>query len=258
MFFQDELVKVLESWDKEREDLDVSGQFGVNDLAMDHFQREIASQPDPVDPRLRLPSKNKSMPRSKTPPRSRPLQESLVPLPDGSSASVVDVMLLLDEILDSKDRLYKAHKYKNCFVNHDAVVDIMNYFGCSRGESITFLRKLHSEHGILHHVCDDHAFRDDGSYLFFRLQCYHQPDVLNSFRVWKLPEDTEEAALAAATDAPAVVSRLKTMLDKILQRHTDPTNGLIDYIAARKDTQYPNFEEATCELQGKLELTMPS
>ena len=240
----DELTQLLENdWDRAQSN-EKCTSVEPQGAALDRYRLEVASQADPLDPRLRLPATAADEDRE---PAAR--GETLrIQLPDGTMSSAVETMLLLDGILDNKDRLYKAHKYKQCFVNHDGVNDIMNYFGCTRAQAIAFLRRLQTEHAMLHHVCEEHEFRDDGPYLFFRLQPYHQPGVLNSFRVWS---GINQNPASKVNYAPAIVLRLKDMLGKILQTHTDPATGLMDYIAARNDPRYPYFEEATCELQGK-------
>ena len=75
--------------------------------------------------------------------------------------------------------------------------------------------------------------------MFFRLQPYKSPGVLNSFQNWTDSADP---------DGMAVVIRLKNQLDRILDRATDE-KGMVDYLSVAEDPTYWNFEEAASELQ---------
>jgi glutaredoxin len=228
----DDLLEILERWDSEE-----------SMSPLETFRQSVAPRPDPTDPRLALPSpfeESKMSPAFESSGALNQLgKETAIQLPNGDYATVLDVMLTLDKIFDTQDRPYKAHRYKNCFINSDGVTDIMNHFGCqTRKEAVDFGRELQRKK-ILDHVCGEHPFRDDG-YYFFRLQRYHHPYVLNSFRVWTEPVDIENAS--------TIIFNLKRWLYKVLSNCTD-NDGMIDYIKACEDPNYPKFEEAACELQ---------
>jgi glutaredoxin 3 len=133
----DELLEFLvEKWD-----IDDSNQS-----ASEHFQDSVASKPDPKDPRLAIPKVEEE---EKDGGSSHSLlskgfskQRNCVRLPDGKFVTVLDTMLTLGEILDTKDRPYKARKYKNCFINSDGVTNIMKHHGCTRKEAVDFCREL--------------------------------------------------------------------------------------------------------------------
>jgi hypothetical protein len=90
----------------------------------------------------------------------------------------------------------------------------------------------------LDHVVKDHVFQDTRS-LFFRLQCYQTPNILNSYRIWTERVDPNSVAL---------LTRLKRQLNNILADHTH--EGQINYKEAANHKHLPAFNEAVCELQG--------
>jgi hypothetical protein len=69
--------------------------------------------------------------------------------------------------LDVRDRVYRLKTYKACFVAREAV-DFMLRAGLaeSQEEAIQLGRLLETKCDLWHHVCNDHAFKDE--YLFFR------------------------------------------------------------------------------------------
>jgi hypothetical protein len=67
--------------------------------------------------------------------------------------------------LEIRDRRFGLHVYTNCFVGSEAVQWLMQQQLASREEAIK-LGKVLVERGIIHHVTDEHNFKDD--YLFYR------------------------------------------------------------------------------------------
>lgn len=67
--------------------------------------------------------------------------------------------------LEIKDRRYRLNIYPACFVGSEAVNWLMRSQNCTREEAIDLGQTL-VERGIIHHVTDDHPFRD--TYLFYR------------------------------------------------------------------------------------------
>jgi hypothetical protein len=141
---------------------------------------------------------------------------------------------------------YNLIVYKRSFRASQGVDALMKQFDhCSREQAADFARVLQKHH-ILDHVVRDHDFNDtDG--LFFRLQCYQTPNILNSYRIWTEYVDPDSLGL---------IKRLKNMLTKILSNHMDPA-GKVDYMEAAMDKDFPAFEEAVCELQGVRLMRMP-
>ncbi|XP_076440168.1 DEP domain-containing mTOR-interacting protein-like [Babylonia areolata] len=65
-----------------------------------------------------------------------------------------------------KDRRYHLRKYRKCFIGRDAIDWLVKMCHVqSRGEAILAMRCL-QEHDMLHHVVDDHVFKDQ--HLFYR------------------------------------------------------------------------------------------
>jgi potassium-dependent mechanosensitive channel len=67
--------------------------------------------------------------------------------------------------LEIKDRHHRMNIYPACFIGSEAVEWLMKAKDCSREEAID-LGQLMIERGIIHHVEDQHPFRDDR--LFYR------------------------------------------------------------------------------------------
>jgi len=218
-----------------------------NEWDLARYQTEIGDQPDPTDPRLQVPT---TPPIAEQPPPPRP-EERCVVLPNGTSSSsstakltVLEMTEKLKEILPQKQDLkHNLTIYKHSFTGAQLVQALQQEYGCTEGDAVAFAQQqLQTKYQILHHVVSDadHSFTNDSPNLYFRLQCHHQPAVLNSYRVWTERVDP---------DALALVKRLKNMLVKIESAVT--CAGLVDYAEAKNAVpeQYPQFEEAVCELQ---------
>ncbi|NET37141.1 MAG: mechanosensitive ion channel [Cyanothece sp. SIO1E1] len=67
--------------------------------------------------------------------------------------------------LDIRDRRFGLQVYAKCFIGSDAVKWFMQHQIASREEAVR-LGQILLERGIIHHVIDEHAFKDD--YLFYR------------------------------------------------------------------------------------------
>eukprot|EP01064_Diplonema_japonicum_P014294 TRINITY_DN2187_c2_g2_i2.p1 TRINITY_DN2187_c2_g2~~TRINITY_DN2187_c2_g2_i2.p1 ORF type:complete len:478 (+),score=100.05 TRINITY_DN2187_c2_g2_i2:61-1494(+) len=81
---------------------------------------------------------------------------------------------------------------------------------------------------------------------FFRLTSDSAPNVLNSYRKWTDRVDPPMTTLKC----------LKTMLNEIKGKYKD-VQGKIDYLSMTADDKWPDFLEATCELQGVDVIKMP-
>ena len=215
----DETLAAIAEWDFER------------------YQKEIASEADPTDPRLQVPT---TPPVVEPPPPPRPDQAS-VTLPGGSGgtrATVLETMEQLKEILPGADLKHALTIYKKSFTGQTAVEAITSRYEITESDAVAFGRQLQKA-DILHHVVSDgdHEFAN-APHLYFRLQCHQEPAVLNSYRVWTERVDP---------DAMALVQRLKKKMVKVESAVT--VSGLVDYAAARNVPEYPELEEAVCELQ---------
>jgi Domain found in Dishevelled, Egl-10, and Pleckstrin (DEP) len=67
--------------------------------------------------------------------------------------------------LDIKARPYKLKLYHRCFVGSEAVSWMVENLKFSRQEAVAFGQKL-IDKKILHHVCDEHQFKDEQ--IFYR------------------------------------------------------------------------------------------
>ncbi|NEQ15777.1 MAG: hypothetical protein F6K44_18960, partial [Moorea sp. SIO3E2] len=67
--------------------------------------------------------------------------------------------------LEIKDRRYRLNSYGCCFVGSEAVDWLVKRCNSTREDAVT-VGQILINRGIIHHVADDHPFRDD--YLFYR------------------------------------------------------------------------------------------
>lgn len=203
------------------------------DTAEERFKTEVESQPEPTDPRLAVPV-TPAIVEMPAPPRD---QEKSIRLPDGTMVTVLEITNNLKKIIPEKNLKYNLTVYKNAFKGTDAVKALMEEYGLPTSEAVSFGKYL-QESNILHHVAKEQVFCNKNK--FFRLQCYQQPDILNSFRIWTERVDDKPMNL---------LNRLKKLLGQIESAVTNK-EGLVDYKSACKNELYPIFEEAVCELQG--------
>ncbi|NEO85890.1 MAG: mechanosensitive ion channel [Spirulina sp. SIO3F2] len=69
------------------------------------------------------------------------------------------------EGIDISDRRYRFNMYPRCFIGSEAVTWLMQYHDCCR-ESAVAIGQMLGDRGIVHHISDDHPFKD--AYLFYR------------------------------------------------------------------------------------------
>ncbi|KAL8582182.1 hypothetical protein ACOMHN_004101 [Nucella lapillus] len=92
---------------------------------------------------------------------------------DKANVSMYDIYIVgecirsqLNKACLIKDRRYHLRKYRKCFVGRDAIDWLVKMCHAqSRGEAILAMRCL-QDYGMLHHVVDDHVFKDQN--LFYR------------------------------------------------------------------------------------------
>lgn len=202
--------------------------------ALEYYDKEIKGKPDPTDPRLQVPT---TPPVVEKPPPPRDNEKS-VSMPDGTKATVLDVTIQLDKLLTHQDLKHNFTVYKNSVKGTEAIDAFKDMFGLKTdSEAIEFGNML-IETKIMKHVTGDHGFKKEN--LFYRLQCYETPNVLNSFRIWTERVDP---------DSMSLLKRLKKLLGKVESAATD-NQGLLNYKNAHKNENWSLFEEAVCELQG--------
>ena len=247
-----DLFKILGQWD----DLTDGSDGTAGPLQM--YLQEIESQPDPTDPRLALPEPGTetSSTASNTTGNSLPTDECAFGcflLPDAQVQSVRDLTGDLINFMPRHTLPYYAKYYVNCFRGNEGVDALMKHYYPhlkTRNDAVAFGLAL-QQYGVLHHVTNDHPFSDTPN-LYFRLQPYHTPNVLNSFRKSVRCSDTTQECLhpensPEALDPMELVYKLKSMLGRIISRNT--TEDGVDYYACKKDREYERFEETACEIQ---------
>lgn len=193
----------------------------------------------PVDPRLApsasKPNENKAPP----PPPPRDETKNAIILPDEEMVSILEMTSILTIIMPRADLSYHTKIYRDCFTGRDGVDALMEHYELDERGVAVELGKTLQKAQLLEHVCGEHEF-SDSQQLFFRLQPYRQPSVLNSFCVWTDRVDP---------NFMAIVGRLKKLMDKIESRAASPKTGIVDYQVAESDPHYLLFEEQVCELQ---------
>jgi len=206
---------------------------------LSYYESEIQGKDESTDARLDVPTSPPVTTRI-APPRE---YEQSIPMPGGEMASVLEVTLLLTKLLPREDKRFNWTVYKKSFTGTKFVQVVMEHFSITEEEAIQFGSLLKDEpHKVLTHVAenDRHSFVNQG--LYYRLQCYHTPSVLNSFRIWNERVDI---------DFMSLLQRLKKRLGQIEVAVTNENDGTVQYSNARhQHPQYSQFEDAVCELQG--------
>lgn len=219
----DDTIAVLKKWEEEMS----------HKTLLQRYQEEIESHPDSTDPRLQPPS---TLPKVIEPPPERSDVDK-IPLPNGEYVTVLDLTEQLKKIIPSFEISQFTGKFLNCFKGIVGVEKLQGNFGITDKEGAINFGLLLQERQIMHHVKNKHKFGENTK--LYRLQPYHSPDVLNSYRVWNDRVDQNPIAL---------VFRLAKMMGKIMSDSTD-SDGNVNYISASKHQTYPEFEEAVCEIQ---------
>lgn len=158
--------------------------------------------------------------------------------PDGNSLTVLQMTEKLKQILHYGKRRYNFTSYKNCCTAEEVVDSLVETYNISRKQGEEFGKLLYKR-SMIHHVCDDHDFEDTPAW-FFRLQCFHTPAILNSYRVWR--------KTGAPADPEEVMSRL-TVLFNHIEEAVIGLDGNTNYRIAYMSSFFPMFEDAVCELQ---------
>ena len=168
-------------------------------------------------------------------------EEFCVRMPNGRKQSILQVTQLLQKIFPRQDLKYNLKTYRNCFKASDGVKALMEHFGLEVDQAEAFGRdELQLKHKLLDHVVSEHEFCNKDS-LYFRLQCYQTPNILNSYRQWKDEVDDSEYLL--------LLQRLDILWNQIQVAATN-TDGKVDYGQLTQQEQYAQFEHDVCALQG--------
>lgn len=232
----EETLAILAKWDGEiGEDHDDDDNCKRDKTSFDRYTRLIESKANPTDERLAFPTgpptdtENMDLTNSRT--------SEVFEVNDKHYTTLEFTKLLVERV--PRDSLsYWGRLYYNVFKGSTGVTALKEMLDLeSREEAVQVGMKLQCKR-LIDHVCKDHVFGDNGYY--FRLQPFHHPSILNSFRVWR--EDPVE-------DKPMdVIHRLGKLWSKLESCHLNE-DGMVDHTTIRKDELYWKFEEEICELQ---------
>lgn len=160
-------------------------------------------------------------------------------LPNGVTMTPMQTTEKLRRILPCENLKHKVTTYKRCFKADDAIRIFQQNFPneiVSDKAAIAFGRTLQRARILTHVVDANKAFRD-GHY-FYRLQCYQQPEVLNSYRIHEAPIQGDP------------MDMLDMMASLLLRVEQDAMKcGIIDYRLAHKSQYYCLLEDSLCQLQ---------
>jgi len=167
---------------------------------------------------------------------------SQIRMPNGAEISSLHMTETLKRVLNCEDLKFKITIYKKCFKANDAITAFRVAFPdeiTSIDKAIAFGRMLQRAR-LLTHVCDPKKpFR--AGHFFFRLQCYQQPDILNSYRIYETMPEGEPMEL---------IDTIASFLMKVEKTAASPETGLVDYRVAHRSRYYSMFEDSVCKLQG--------
>ena len=207
---------------------------------LERYEAQIGKMPDPKDKRLSLPTESDSR-RNSFNSDLYLRERSVFELPDGTLTTVLDITEKLQDTLPKGEHRYKDTLYLNAFTGKEAVDAFQKRLNLSRNAAIEFGQGLQNAN-ILDHVYPSisktYDFQDSADEIY-RLQCFKNPDVLNSYRVWDEP---------VLHNALNLVSDMDQMLTVIELSNMD-SEGKFDYVALATSDFLPAFEEAACQLQ---------
>lgn len=227
-----ETLEILEEWD-----LETKSKYCPDRNVREHYIRMVGEQGEPADKRLSIP-KPKSSPSSETESanvsssRTRDLFKV-----DDKHWTTLEFTETLMQNMPRETLSYWGSHYFNTFKGCDGVTALQKTFELKSRDEAAQLGQTLQRKQYIHHVTKDHPFGDNSYY--YRLQPFHTPNVLNTFRVW-----TDEV------DEPLnVIHRLAKLWSKLEARHLN-SDGMVDHSHIRDDPYYWKFEEEVCELQG--------
>eukprot|EP00560_Eucampia_antarctica_P007154 CAMPEP_0197824528 /NCGR_PEP_ID=MMETSP1437-20131217/1750_1 /TAXON_ID=49252 ORGANISM="Eucampia antarctica, Strain CCMP1452" /NCGR_SAMPLE_ID=MMETSP1437 /ASSEMBLY_ACC=CAM_ASM_001096 /LENGTH=440 /DNA_ID=CAMNT_0043424183 /DNA_START=192 /DNA_END=1511 /DNA_ORIENTATION=+ len=163
--------------------------------------------------------------------------------------TVLELTQTLIQTLPRKNSVsWFGNLYKDTFTGKEAAKLFCEKFEDVHNEedAIKFGESLLARN-IIHHVNSNSdeqydSFEGKSDKQLYRLQPFHTPKVLNSYRVWS------SETCASSDNVMDVFKRLEAMFEKLESRATDSA-GKMDYVAVANDPDYPAFEESVCEIQ---------
>ena len=168
--------------------------------------------------------------------KSSLMQPLSIYLPDGTRCSTVDITEKLKNTLARAETPHRGTIYKNSLPGISAAATFRKSMDLDQNEARSFGQQL-VDSKVLHHVGGSKSFKDKQKAVY-RLQCYMNPDVLNSYAVWT--DNVEKSNLD-------LLDHLDEMLGDI--EYSAYNHGRVDIVKALGDPKFPQFEEAICELQ---------
>lgn len=168
--------------------------------------------------------------------------DNMVELPLGNLMSNLEATAELKRILPVVDMKYNRTTYRNSFKGTSVADSFVEAFGITRKEAVDLGKSLVKAR-MIHHVCDDHGYKDVG--WFYRLHCHQTPAVLNSYVFW-----TDEVTLSK--HCSEVIEELMERLQALMDTITCTDSGLVDYARASmvvSEEEMLELDFAMCELQ---------
>lgn len=220
------LKKELRRWDR-------SSRYAT---PLEKYEAEIAIGFDPSNERLALPS---GEPKVMSHAALMFLSSSAVKLPDGTMTSLRDITEKLKNTLPTMEVRRNGVMYNHVFSGDVATEVFTTSLGVSRDEAVAFGNTLMADQVIQPLKVDkiSKKFADDAS-AHYRLQCFQEPAVLNSYCIHESP----------VSNPTKLVADLIHLLDNIEMSSVN-SKGQLDYSMAMKHELFPLFEESVCELQ---------
>ena len=162
-------------------------------------------------------------------------------MPNGEELTVRRTMQFMRRVLPCEEHRQSMTLHKRCFKADDAVQAFRVAFPqeiVSVEAAVAFGTML-QQAKILTHVSDPQKPFCSGRSLY-RLQCYQNPEILNSARV------CDEAIDGDVMD---LLSEVNSLLVEVERTASDAKSGLIDYSMAYKSPYFSMFEDSLCRFQ---------
>lgn len=169
---------------------------------------------------------------------------------DDDKSLMLDLTSKLIQILPRKKHVSWLGKvHKDTFTGEEATTLFCDKLdGINNEEDAVRFAKFLLSKKIMHCMNSDSddvqyvRFNGKGDKQLYRLQPFHNPNVLNSYRVWSLESEP------TSDNAMTVLKQLESMFEKLENKATD-SDGKVNYVAIPNDPDYLKFEDAVCEIQ---------
>ena len=204
----------------------------------ERYMAEIGNFHDPTDKRLSIPLD--VPPILDEPPLPRdPNLEYCIEIPGDESTYLEMTQMFLD-LIKHQEHIIGATTYRKSFFGQKVIEVLEGALEINEKKALKIASQLLSI-GLFHMM--DSPTSTGISFdteALYRLQCYHTPSILNSFRTWTESVDSNPLRL---------IHHLIMKFNEIEIDATD-ARGILHPSKAKKSNQYTEFEEGICELQG--------